>query len=326
MIKNCIMWLSLPEGTSEAWFSFEPLTILYPYKSVQKKTAMALAPYTEIVRRYSELAKQPVSILSSDVLEQQPEILEENVALLKNAIELWRTSTKVSDAIAPILYHYSWHCFNSFFAYSFFKWEPRHTSSHGIGIKLSDHLEEISLKISEQGLFRRLVDTWTIIGVPLVFSRYLPIVKDDRMEFTPNERYLPDQNGNISLRELVEFSPQEFERSLNSEKYAELVKHIFLSSSVHLPNSFLQSYLLLFVASSLARYRPILWHSILAGKSQEESDFYLASSDATLDYTIGRDFKRRSSGLVSQIAQMLTAIERRMFILRKGDGTPIKEA
>lgn len=222
------MWLSSIEETSEAWLSLEPLTLLYPYKSVQKKITDAFFPYLEIPKRYSESTKQTIQLLSDEYVQKQPDVIEQNVALLKNAIELWKTAAKVSDAIAPILLHYSWHCFNSFFVYSIFRWEPRHTKSHGVKIVLSDELKEIEIQILETGLFKRLIDTFTIIGTPLVFSRFLPLIKNEKIEFMSNDNYLPDQNNRIPLKQLLDYDAVGYEKTMYASRKDELITAHFL--------------------------------------------------------------------------------------------------
>jgi len=319
------MWLSLPEDASQSWFSIEPLTYLYPYKTIQGKIVEALAPYSSIAESYSKVAGKSVEPLTKEYLEEQSEVPEQNVALLKNAIELWKTATKTTDAIAPILSHYSWHCFNSFFVYTFFKWKPQHSKSHGIIVKLDDELSEIKIRISRSGLFQRLVDTWTIIGASLAFSRFLPIVKNHTVEFIPNEGYLPGESDELSPEKLMRFKPEEYEKSLYATHRKDLLScSSFMANSVSLPNTCFRSYLLLFIASSIARYRPVLWKTILSGRGELESSFALDSSEALLNYTLGR---HRGQGLIDQVTRILKTIEEGQFVLRKSvDQKPIEHS
>lgn len=319
------MWLSLPEDASKSWFSIEALNLLYPYITMQRQIVATFAPYTGIAKSYSEVTGRSVEPVTEKYLEERPEVSEQNVALLQNAIELWKTATKTSDAIAPILSHYSWHCFNSFFMYSFFKWEPQHSKSHGILVKLDDELAKIEIKISKSGLFQRLVDTWTIIGASLAFSRFLPIVKNHTVEFIPNEGYLAGESDELSPEQLMRFKPVEYEKSLYATHRKDLLScSSFMANSVSLPNTYFRSYLLLFIASSIARYRPVLWKTILSGRGRLESHFALDSSRALLDYTLGH---HRGLGLVDQVSRILRTIEQGQFILRKSvDMEPIKHS
>lgn len=268
------MWLTLIEETNQTWYSIELLALSYPYETIQSKIVRTFNPFANVVDHYSEIAERSVQLLTEEYIREHPEVAEQNVALLRNAIELWKTGTRTSDAIAPILVHYSWYCFNSFFVYSFFKWEPQHSRSHGIGIELSDNLEDMKIRIFKDGLFRRIMDTWTIIGAPLAFSPFLPILRNNKLHFQPNDMNLLGNSNELSLRELMKFDPVDFEKELNSKRRNNVVVCPFLANSIYLPNRFLKSYLLLFAASSIARYRPILWHSVLKGKGEFESDFF----------------------------------------------------
>ena len=316
------MWLSLPEDASSSWFSIEAITYLHPYRSIQKQIAQAFAPYATIAGSYSEATRRVVKPLTTKYLDKSPEVSEQNVALLKNAIELWKTATKTSDAIAPILAHYSWHCFNSFFVYSLLRWEPQHSKSHGILVKLDDELSEIRVQILKSGLFQRLIDTWTVIGASLAFSRFLPVVKGQKVEFIPNEEYLPGESDELSPEQLLRFKPVEYEKSLHEIQKGTLLSCPFIANSISLPNEFFRSYLLLFLASSIARYRPVLWKTVLSGEGRLESDLAIDSSEALLHYTLGR---HRGLGLVDQVTRILRAIEKGHFVLKKSaDGTPVE--
>jgi hypothetical protein len=244
-----------------------------------------------------------VSPVSAKYLEEHPEVALQNVALLKNAMELWRTALSTSDAISPILYHYSWHCFNSFFAYTFFQWDAPHSRSHGIQVKLSDNLDETKIKITGDGLFQRLVDTLSLIGVSLAFSPALPIVKKGELTFGPNEGYILKRSQEILLSDLLSFNAIEFEKGLYESHKEEMVHCPFLINSIYLPNQALKSYLVLFVASSIARYRPVLWHSILVGATPNEASLALHSANALLDYAIGSSMQ--GDGFLEQVARIV---------------------
>lgn len=309
------------EEASKAWFSFEPLTLLYPYKMLQKQVVQAYAPYMKIAERYSKTTKRAVRPVTGEYLKDHPEIAEENVALLKNAMELWRAATRTSDAVAPMLYHYSWHCFNSFFIYTFFRWEPQHAKSHGVRIVFGDNLEDIKIQMLKAGLFQRLIDTWTLIGVSLAFSPYLPMYQGNKLNFVPNNRYLLNQSNELSLEGLLTFNFTDFEKALYSDRRKELLNCPFLINSIYLPNSTLKSYLVLFVASSLARYRPILWHSILTGETPQQSNLALHSARALLRYTVG---DVATTGLLYQIARLFSDIRSGKFIFKSSGGTLLK--
>lgn len=318
------MWLSPGLESTGAWFPWEPMTLLYPYKILQENVARSLANYANIIKRYSDMVGRQVQPVTYACQEKaQSGVMEQNVALLKNAMELWRTAVRVSDSIAPILVHYSWHCFNSFTVYSLLEWQPRHARSHGTTVKLSDELRDITIQISDQGIFGRLVDTLTIMGIPLAFSRVWPIVEKERVEFVPNVEPISRQNGEIPLEQLLEFDSWDFYKKINETRKGQLISGPYLRTSASLFNRFVKDYLVLFVASNIARYRPTLWHSIIVGKNREESDFALKSSEAVSDFVLG---PHGDDAFVPQITRIFDSMEKGSFNLTTDDGRSIAES
>ena len=122
MIGTNTMLDSVVEDSQKSWFSYEPLTLKTLYEHFQHQFIKSYLNYEYLVRRYRETTGREIYLLTEDHLKNS-EVSEQNIILLRNAIELWKAATKTTDAVAPILYHYSWHCFNSFFAYSFFRWQ-----------------------------------------------------------------------------------------------------------------------------------------------------------------------------------------------------------
>jgi hypothetical protein len=314
------------EYASALWSTIERFTLLHPYKILQGQVAETYATYADVVKRYSEAVKRTISPLTKEYLDEHPEVADQNVALLKNSIELWRTARSTTDAVSPLLYHYSWHCLNSFFAYTLFQWEPQHSSSHGVTVILKDKLEDIQIRIShtEKSLFQRLIDTWTLLAVPLAFSPLLPMVKNEKLDFAPNKNYLPeravDGSWQLSLPKLLAFDPTKFENDL----YSQDAKRELPScrGGFSSPNATLKGYLVFFVASTLARYRPVKWHSILAGETSEESDFASHSHQALQQCTVGGT--TYAEGFLAQINSVFNDIEERRFKLSDGEGKILK--
>ena len=302
------MFHSAVEASQKSWFAYEPFTLLSKYKSFQRNFIKLYAPYEYLVKSYRTTTKNQVFPITTDYLDSNLEVSEENVALLRNAIELWRNATQTTDAIAPILFHYSWHCFNSFFAYTFFRWEPPHSKSHGIYVSnLSDDVGKIMINISKKdGIFQRVVDTWSCLGGSLALSEYLPMFKGDKIEFQTNQMPLFKKIKCLELSQLLDFKPHEYEREywkrFGREK---LVQNHSFSNSMGTPTKIMQSYLTLFVASSVARYRPVLWSSILAGETEKKAHFALAYRNALLMYAEfginSNSFLNRLGGLINDL-------------------------
>ena len=309
------MFRSTIEEAEKAWFFYEPLTLLHTYKGLLKLIIDAYSPYRNIAESYSRKVNRRVYPITEEYLEEKPEVVEQNVALLKNAIELWRTASRTSDAVAPMLYHYSWHCFNSFFIYTFFRWEPKHARSHGIRIsRWSDNIEEIEIEFLKQGLFQRLIDTWALLGTSLVFSPFLPIFENDEINFVSNNYYLLNTFNHLKVKQLLNFDSGDFERKLHLDLGKKLINCPVLMNSIYLPTDDIRSYLVIFVASNLARYRPILWNSVLIGENAVQSNFALNFRSALMEYTLGA---HPTSGLLYQTSQLLRGIMNRKFEFKK---------
>jgi len=317
------------EKASAPWHLLEELTLRHPYTVLQEQVVEAYARYADLAKRYSETSKRQIKVLTKDCLREHSQIADQNVALLKNAIELWRTAKSTSDAVAPMLYHYSWHCLNAFFAYTFFRWEPPHASSHGVNVVPSDDLAKIKIQIlhTKNSLFQRLIDTWTLLGVPLAFSLFFMARRNRKIEFTQNNDYLlrfdaKKKCGEISLPELLAFDPDDFESVLKSKDVNKELLQVAGSPGISFPNRALKSYLIFFVASTLARYRPVVWHSILAGENAEKSEFALCALKALLDCTTGS--KAIEHGLLLQIYYIFRRIKEGTFSFFDRDGNQLE--
>jgi len=304
------------DEANKAWRFYEHLTLLHSYEVLQKQAIDAYSPYKDIVERYSKTSGRNIHPVTYEHLEKHPEVAEQNVALLKNAMELWRMASQTSVAVAPILYHYSWHCFNSFFIYTFFRWEPQHSRSHGIRAPPKDNIEDVKIQFLKRkdGLFQRLIDTWILLGASLVFSPFLPVYKENEINFVPNDRYLVSNSNEISLKQLMNFNSANFEKELYSNLKERPLSPSFLINSAYLPTNTIKSYLVVFAASNLARYRPILWNSILIGKTREQSNFALNWRIALFDYTIGSN---SDPGLLYQISRLLKAVRIGQFYFKR---------
>jgi len=287
----------------KAWFNYESYPLLDIYKSLQKRIIDSYGPSQYIVELYSKKVKRRIYPITEDYLEKNQEVAKQNVALLKNAMELWRTAIRTSDAILPILYHYSWHCFNSFFLYSFFRWEPQHSGSHGIFInEWSENVLDIQIKFLEDGIFQRLVDSLTLLGVPLAFSSVIPVFEGDQLVFDINRHYLPSSSKSLTVKKLLCFEPIQYGNELMSHKDKLIYcPHLGnFENSITFPNIALKKYIIIFIASSIARYRPVFWNSIITGETYERSQFATNYRSSLVNYTLDSE-----EGTLNQISRLL---------------------
>ena len=79
------------------------------------------------------------------------------------------------------------------------------------------------------------------------------------------------------------------------------------------PTRIMQSYLILFVASSIARYRPILWASILSGDTKEKAAFALFYKEALLKYA---EFGLNSASFLHLFGKLLDDLMQGKFELK----------
>ena len=114
------------------------------------------------------------------------------------------------------------------------------------------------------------------------------------------------ENKSIELAQLLRFDPYKYERNYWKRfGREELVHNRSFSNSMGTPTKIMQGYLTLFVASSVARYRPVLWRSILAGETAEKALFALAYRNALLTYAEfginSNSFLHRLSGFMNDL-------------------------
>jgi len=311
-----------PTGDEQrAWSSYQALTRGYDYETLQQHIIGAYAPLQYVVERYRQESKRQVNALSK----VKTEVTEQNIALLKNSIELWTAASKSTDAVIPMLYHYSWHCFNSFLAYTFFGWQPPHAESHGINVeKWSDNIEEIKIRLPRGGrrdksIFQRFVDMWTLLGGCSPYSRLLPTWEDDKIRFRPNDHSIElDSDNCLSAKQLLAVDSGEFGRKLRDDGKLNLVGwEIYpFDASIDLPTVALTSYVIIFVVSSLARYRPSTWNSVLMGKTEAQSNLLKSFEKALKAHTLER--QGRTSNL-DQIQGLFSHFTRGKFELKKAD-------
>ena len=222
-------------------------------------------------------------------------------------MQLWRDASNTSEEIAPILHHYCFHCFTSFFIYTFFRWKQKHVKSHGVSIKLNDYIPDIEIKFAKKdGIFQRFLDTWALLGASLAFSPIIPIKDADEISFIKNDDYLLQNKDYITLNELLKFKPREFENKIIETFKDKWIKCQFITGSpITQINNNLKNYLILFTASNIARYRPYMWDLILDGKNVEYNQFASAYITALYDLSI--------NNLLRNVYDLFSSIENKYF-------------
>lgn len=166
--------------------------------------------------------------------------------LLRQARRFIEMSSRSEDEIKPILLYYGIAQVCGFFVSSMCKYGL--SGSHGIKVD-----ENLNVSVLERGSFVRFLDVCSLLGVNSEFTKFQwNSAQNDFSESLSNTKY-------------------PFSRSLNT-LLEDLDRIIRSNPSLNRVASFDQvSYILLFVASHLARYRPELWKKIVEGQGQDTS-------------------------------------------------------
>jgi hypothetical protein len=257
------------ENQLKPWSELEHFTLEYNYLStINDNIDFYHKDYSKLVNNYREKTNRSVFPLSQEYIAINSDLINNNLSLLRNAIEIGRTLTMVGNNISPILLHYSFHCLMSFLNYSLFYWCPKHAKGHGLFTYIPpDNIpSRITLNITRKrpGVFLRFIDVFTLLGCPTVFSQYIPIAEKNKVEFIENRGLIPKVHGQIQLKDILNFEHRKWKDELKlSDK--ENIESLFSDKS---SNNFLISYSLIFIVSNIARYRPALWNQILLGKNE----------------------------------------------------------
>ena len=257
------------------WEQFETLKLDYYYKKFQ----------SEIVENFRQKKKQdlenykdktsdyPRAIKEKDL----NKLADDNRIFLKNSHQLWMETQKVSDLIKPILFYYSWQQFAAFFIYSLLKW-PNPPMGHGVQYgsgKDPDNLQEVTIELREAGFFKRLVDSFVILGYPTAYGSWIPLRAHT---YRKNEIETKIPTGKNKFVEILDFDSKIFATSLNEQfPNNSYVRHV---------DVLLTDFLIVFVASNIARYRPKLWINVLEGIGEDEAKFKLKVEKAYNDFNI----------------------------------------
>ncbi len=156
---------------------------------------------------------------------------------------------KVDYDIKPIMLHYAMIYLFDFFSRTWLKYGQ--AGGHGIG-KLKVCQEDLSVKIGKQGVFQRAVDTFYFLGQSSLFSPD----DDDGIGYQ-----LDVGGGTVSgIIENMKYSEcPRVKLSHLIDLYRDLRKIV---GSVSVSNPILVGYVILFIMSSISRYRAEDWFRI----------------------------------------------------------------
>jgi hypothetical protein len=148
---------------------------------------------------------------------------------------------------------------------------------HGISARISDSLSEIEVGFSHKstGSFQRLIDCYSVLGIPTIFSQWLPFPKNQPPEYQKNDlQHALSSECKYRLTDLLTFRVTDFENEIG-QKYGKLQYKSF-NDHLRSINEELLGYVIVFVASNIARYRPAMWRKVI--DAQDDLSFRMHES------------------------------------------------
>ena len=178
----------------------EHLLFVYNYDGLINKISNYFNKNKKIIKKYNKISANNIHYNNIDYIKDHY-IVEKNLSYLRNTFEFYKTAKNTSDLISPILYHYSWHYFNSFTNYTFFRWQPEHSKGHGINIKFKDdEINDIEIKFNKKGVFQRTVDTHILLGSYSALLPYIMVIDQDDVSFIKNDLYVLSKRSDSRAR------------------------------------------------------------------------------------------------------------------------------
>ena len=174
-----------------------------------------------------------------------------NTIFLKQAQNFSKLGKTAMIALKPILLFDAENQIFAFFMNSIFHFNG---PSQEYGLELSgDIYENIGIEFKKSGFFQRVINTYAILGCTGAFSPFKRTT-DNKFEKL-DEKFDFTKTPTISLRKLIEIK----------------------NASKPDPPGFIFDqidFLFLFLASSLAKYKPELWHPIVNGEFGDEIIYF----------------------------------------------------
>ena len=143
----------------------------------------------------------------------------------------------------------------------------------------------------------------------------MPKIERNKIGFQKNELFFLQDSNVFKVSRLLNFNPTEdFERNYwRTYGREKLVFNPSFNTWGNGPSRVLKDYLVLFVASSIARYRPILWASTLLGETKNQVDLTLATRTALLGYT---QFGLNSRSFLHQMNRLIEDLMKGKFEIK----------
>lgn len=251
------------------WISFDGYTPFHYSKILERLHAEN--NFSKLISLYAEKKSvdSPKALSKEYLAKNRKWLSRQNVRFMENARETYDAGLRASSHIKPILYHYSWHSFLAFLMYTFLTFDGL-AKGHGISVtKMKSN--EINLEFhpfNKRGFFQRILDVLTVLGYPLAFARWIPIVeKNGNLTFEKNNISRIANAKRINLKDIVTFNSHDYIKNIRAKFKLKPETRAYFSSM----NECIKGFIVLLTASTISRYKPHVWTEILEGEEEYES-------------------------------------------------------
>ncbi len=210
--------------------------------------------YIKKVQCYSD-KKQSLNLRDLPTIISEP-LIESKEFLIRQTIAFSQASYFGDSAqnapleVKPLLYHYAENSLFSLFVYSILSYLPQHSSGHGLNIIWDENVDDIKIEIRNYGFFPRILDCYSICNASTHFSSIVYNERTKRFR-DPKSPYPFHKEPKLKLKDVIKLR-----ESLGNDLQGYYYDII--------------DFILLFFASSMARYRPYQWSEIARGETSTE--------------------------------------------------------
>lgn len=227
------------------------------------KTNLQKLHYQKIMQEYSDEknrimnTNEPITLNTDADLTSQ-EFLIQNTTFFSQAKYFGDIAKNSTPETKPLLFYYAEISLYAFFIYSLFTY-PTPSKSHGLTVDWKSNLKDTKVKILKKGFFSRIVDCYSILECETHFSILTYDTSSKKLGETKYQHSLLNEPS-LTLEELIKLR-----ESLGNDANGHYYDVI--------------DFILIFFASSMARYKPYFWHKIIKGQEGTEFAWFTKAFD-----------------------------------------------
>jgi hypothetical protein len=197
----------------------------------------------------------------------------DNISQYNQGVYYGKIAETAPDEAKPLLFHYAENSLFGFMITSCMKY-CSYSNRHGITVRFNEDPLQTSLKFRLHGFFPRIVEFFSVLGMT-AFSVFW--YDEETRTYSSSMRPDPYTNMNFSLRvepsiTLSDLLTLRYQHAKRRPMYKEYETDVL-------------DFAILFACSSLARYRPFLFHRLIEGK---EDTSYATMQEAYWRYKLFR--------------------------------------